>query len=145
MRNELEKRYMEPEELSRGYPWVTSMGRRVRTMDEANLITSRISKSLDWVEERAAANKVAGRDIAPPTQRHYILLDLDHEAELIPTSTSGHFHLYIKHAVTSVQLDKFVEVCEEIGLIQPGIKKGWKERGALCLRKPGVIKGVETP
>ncbi len=137
MRELLEKRFMTVEEFGRGYPFKMTMGTRVQMLEEANLITSRLEASLDNGERMQSGGSMP--------QMHYILIDLDHEAELIETSTPGHFHLYVKHAVTEEQLDKLVSVMEEIGMINPGIKRGWEGRGALCLRKPGVVKGVETP
>jgi hypothetical protein len=131
MKERLEKRFMEPNELAGqgdNCYWVTSMGIRVSRMEDANLLTSRIEATIDTEEEK-----------------HFIIMDVDHEAELIPSSTPGHYHLYIYHEVTKEQLDKFVAVAREIGLIQQGIVRGYKERGVLCLRKPGVVKGDERP
>jgi hypothetical protein len=128
---DLEYRYMKPEELSRGYPWVSGMGDSVPTYDEANLLTSRLRSQIGDTEAIG--------------QMHYILLDLDDMDVELVESSSGNHHLYIKHAITTSELDKLVAVLEEIGLIEPGIKRGWDERKALCLRKPGVKKGVEAP
>lgn len=119
----LELRHMTPEELNPGYRWHVGMGRPVETWEEANLLTSRLPNGLN-----------------------YILLDLDGiEAEVVPSSTAGNCHLYIKKALTEVQMDALIRVLRDIGLIQQGILTGWAQRRALCLRKPGVRKGVEQP
>ena len=124
MFNELERRYMD--DLTTDYAgWVSGYGVSVPTLDEANLVTSAIEGEED---------------------AHYILLDLDDiGVELVESSTPGHHHLYIYHKVTLDQLTRLMTLLNEMGIIQDGIMRGLKERGRLCLRKPGVVKGVETP
>lgn len=123
MFNRLEERFIPRDELTRTYPWTTSLG-AAGPPGEGNVYTSLIVDKFD---------------------KHFILLDLDAiPVALVPSSTPGHNHLYIWHEVTTEQLNKLVNVLNEIGILQDGIVRGWMERGKLYLRKPGIMKGVEV-
>lgn len=125
MRDHLEHRFLDPTILNRSYGWCREAGEIVPAED-ANLVTSRLAGQN---EER------------PDEELHYIILDLDDiKVELIPSSTPGHHHLYIYHPVSKTELGQLVDLLEELQIIEPGIKRGFKERGILCLRKPGVRK-----
>ena len=77
-------------------------------------------------------------------RKHRILLDIDHEAALIPSSTEGHYHLYINHLLTDEQMEKLVKVLEEIELIAPGNANQWWRHKALFLRLPWIKKRNEN-
>jgi len=75
-------------------------------------------------------------------EMHRPLLDLDFEVSVLPSSTPGHNHLYIDKEMSKEDLDKLVNVLNEVGLLQNGIKNGWNRRGALSLRLPWIDKNV---
>lgn len=53
-------------------------------------------------------------------RHHKIVLDIDHEAVLIPSSTPGHSHLIINKNLTEQKFYHFVRACHDIGLIADG-------------------------
>jgi hypothetical protein len=108
-----------PEENLTEYNWAT--GRRFTdNIDEALLITS----------------KVLGSD------QHKILLDIDIPAQLIPSSTPGHAHLYIDQEISWAQLEKLLTVLAEMKVIEKGYAGASIERGYTALRLPWVSKVV---
>lgn len=95
-------------------------GVMVESLDEANLISSLTTEG-----------------------KHRPNLDIDFPAELIPSSTPGHYHLYLNIDLTRQQYDKLIDVLEEVGIIERGIKKAYYARGMTLTRKPGVKKTVQ--
>jgi len=116
------------------------------------MVSELLNQSYGWTRDAGvaapeeSANLVSSRmraESPSDDELHYILLDLDGiKAEIVPSSTPGNSHLYIYHAVTKEQLNRVVDVLTDIGLLQEGIRRGWRERGILCLRKPGVMKPI---
>lgn len=76
-------------------------------------------------------------------QRHHVLLDLDREAHLIPSSTPGHFHLYVDLGTPTTDLKyfRFLDAAADIGLIESGYANASRARGASYLRLPWAKKG----
>jgi hypothetical protein len=79
-------------------------------------------------------------------RRHHVLLDLDRQAHLVPSSTSGHFHLYVDmgSGVDEAAYFRFLDAAADIGLIQRGYVNASKARGGSYLRLPWVKKGTEN-
>jgi hypothetical protein len=71
---------------------------------------------------------------------HMPLLDIDYDAALIPSSTPGHFHLYLNKAIKWDVYKKFLEAAAEAGIIQKGYADWSLARSQSFLRKPGVKK-----
>lgn len=71
---------------------------------------------------------------------HMPVLDIDFPAHLEPSSTPGHYHLYLNQKVSWEQYKKLLDVMGEIGLLEPGFVKLSKQRGATYVRKPGHKK-----
>lgn len=93
------------------------------TIQDANLISSENQLMKGW---------------------HYPILDLDFEASLIPSSTKGHYHLFLGKAMTDKQLDKLLSALVEAGIVQQGVLDNqWKKRKALFARVPWVKKGTQ--
>jgi hypothetical protein len=75
---------------------------------------------------------------------HYPLLDLDVKHELVPSSTPGHSHLYIKTRLGDAQYRKLLVALNEAGIIQKGILNQFDRYGATMLRLPHIKKeGLE--
>lgn len=74
---------------------------------------------------------------------HMPVLDIDYPATLVPSSTEGHFHLYLNKELTWTKYVTVLEVLAEAGLIEEGYAKCAIERGASYARLPGVIKGED--
>lgn len=88
-------------------------------IDTANLITSRV----DGFEDK-----------------HRPVIDLDLPAKLIPSTTPGHFHLYIDKDMTWSEYDRLLSVMVEVGLVEPGYVEVSRERGYTGVRLPWVRK-----
>ena len=75
--------------------------------------------------------------------KHMPVIDIDYPAELIPSSTPGHFHLYLNKACTWDQYKDVLRAMANAGLIQQGYLNWSLERGQSFLRRPGVKKNEE--
>lgn len=113
----LSKSGMSDEDIIKRQPWDET------SLKKANLVTSVVKST-------------KGKTV----ETHRLLLDLDFDAALIPSSTPGHNHLYIDKELTKEQVDKVVAVLNEVGILQDGVKNGYNRRGALSLRLPWIDK-----
>lgn len=71
---------------------------------------------------------------------HRPILDIDFPAMLIPSSTEGHFHLYLDRPMKWKVYKKLLQALAEVGIIEPGYAGASIERRASYLRLPGVPK-----
>lgn len=73
---------------------------------------------------------------------HRPVIDLDLSAALIPSSTHGHYQLYIDRELPwEIYLD-LLRAMERAGIIQPGYLAASEERGHTAVRLPWVKKGA---
>jgi hypothetical protein len=77
------------------------------------------------------------------TPWHLPVLDLDYDAHLEPSTTPGHFHLYLDHHVEHDKYMKLLDALADCGLIEWGYADASKVRGATFVRVPGVVKGED--
>lgn len=78
--------------------------------------------------------------IANKVTHHKVIIDLDIPAKLIPSSTEGHFHLYIDHEMTWEDYKKLLDALVDAGLIQEGYRGASAARGYTAVRLPWVRK-----
>jgi len=71
---------------------------------------------------------------------HRPLIDIDFGAELIPSSTPGHYHLYLEKDMIWEQYEKLLIVLEEVGIIGKGVLTAAQYRKFTSLRLPWVKK-----
>lgn len=71
---------------------------------------------------------------------HRPVIDLDFPCRLEPSTTPGHFHLYLDKAVPWDAYVKVLEAMKEAGLVQAGFHELAVHRGATFVRPPGVRK-----
>ena len=76
-------------------------------------------------------------------QMHRPMLDLDFPATLIPSTTEGHFHLYLDKPMTWRKYKRLLRALGEAGIIEHGYMQASLERGYSSLRLPWVKKEVE--
>lgn len=79
---------------------------------------------------------------------HRPVLDIDFPARLVPSSTEGHFHLYLDGVL--IPHDKFMYLLAALascGIISEGYHKYSTDRGYTAVRMPGNFKPKfpETP
>lgn len=93
-------------------------------------------------------NVVSSRGTVNPwgSEFHLPVIDLDFDAHLEPSSTPGHFHLYLDRAMPFADYLKLLHTMCEIGLVEWGFYETAKTRGYGTLRLPGVFKeGIPLP
>lgn len=79
-------------------------------------------------------------------RQHRPVLDIDFEARLIPSSTPGHYHLYLDGILIPDPLYKYLlKVLAQCGIIQENYAKYSIERGYTAVRKPGDYKPPPPP
>lgn len=72
---------------------------------------------------------------------HIPVLDIDLKAALVPSTTPGHYHLYIDKILSDEKYGKLLEVMVECGIVQQGILDNqWKKNGYTAVRIPSVKK-----
>ena len=71
---------------------------------------------------------------------HAPVLDIDFGAHLVPSSTPGHFHLYLNKAMTWRKYRRLLRALGRAGILEPGYVKASLRRGYSAARKPGVRK-----
>lgn len=96
-------------------PWV------VKDIDQANMITSREQSSYG-------------------VRYHRPVLDLDFDAQLLPSSTPGHHHLFLDKMLTWEQYKKLLYALAEAGIVQRGFVDCSVDRGATSVRLPWIRK-----
>jgi hypothetical protein len=76
---------------------------------------------------------------------HRPVLDLDMPCRLIPSSTPGHFHLYIDRAMTWETYAELLGALSKANIIEPGYAGASLARGYTRVRLPWVRKEVRDP
>lgn len=71
---------------------------------------------------------------------HYPVIDFDFGLRLLPSSTPGHFHLYIDKGLSWEDYKKLLKVLVEVGLVQEGYLGASLQRGFTAVRLPSVTK-----
>jgi hypothetical protein len=117
--------YWHSKSIDLGYPRDDKDEIRVRVpRHKANLVSSRLETPDDaWGNLHAPA------------------LDLDLPAELIPSSTPGHYHLLIDKPMSWLKYRALLRVMVWCGLVERKYYRHSVRRGMTMLRLPGVGKG----
>lgn len=104
-----------------------------RPLAEANAVSS-------WWE-RPEFQRGSSHTNATKSRLHKPVLDLDISAMLVPSSTSGHFHLYLDKVLPWSDYEKLLKVLKEVGIIEPGYAHACIARQETWVRLPWVRKG----
>lgn len=98
-------------------------------------------------EANVISSRIAGQSPVDPDNPfalgevlHAPVIDIDFPAALIPSSTPGHFHLYLEKPVTWRGYQRVLEALSYAGLLEPGYVHASIERGKTFVRKPMVTK-----
>lgn len=94
-------------------------------LDEAEVITSN-SKAETW------------RGVM-----HRPVLDIDFPAALLPSSTPGHYHLFLDKKMSWQQYSRLLNVLSEVGIIEDGYADASNNREFSSVRLPWVKKDEE--
>ena len=75
---------------------------------------------------------------------HKPVLDIDMPVRVEPSSTPGHFHLYIDRAMYWDQLRQLLDALHAAGILEKGYVEASKRRRYTAVRLPGVTKGDDV-
>jgi hypothetical protein len=96
----------------------------------------------DDVDQAQVITSLVARDVGRPlnAQHHKVVLDIDLPAKLIPSSTEGHFHLYIDKEIPWDVYVRLLTALASAGIIEQGYLSASLERGLTAVRLPWVRK-----
>lgn len=87
---------------------------------------------------------IVSSQFRPPTpsypEHHMLVLDLDVPAALVPSSTTGHSHLFIAAHMTWEQYERVLDALAAAGIVEHGYVGASKARGFTAVRLPWVRK-----
>jgi len=97
-----------------------------------------------FVTDLQDANVVTSQhSTAPDGQaRHALVLDIDHPAWLMPSTTPGHFHLYVDvpEGITNEKYTTLLTALADAGVIEWGYASASIARGFTSVRLPWIQK-----
>lgn len=106
----------------------------VTTLQDANVVTSRHTDNnhddlLDGSSDSLGA-------------RHALVIDIDHPAWLMPSTTPGHFHLYVDvpGGITNDKYATLLTALADAGVIEWGYASASIARGFTSVRLPWIRK-----
>ncbi|MDR6868746.1 hypothetical protein J2Y69_003370 [Microbacterium resistens] len=101
----------------------------------------------DPADATVITSKIADQDpalLGTPEELHKVILDIDLPAQLIPSTTPGHFHLYIDKEVPWRRLETLLYALADAGVIEKGYEGASVARGHTAARLPWVKKASPT-
>lgn len=84
--------------------------------------------------------KLVSSSIEAAPDLHAPCLDLDYGATLVPSSTPGHFHLYLNKAIAWRDYKRVLRALSKAGLIEADWAAASIQQQATFLRLPGEAK-----
>lgn len=106
-------------------------------------------KPADLEEATVLSSLISRRPLYDPEKTnkaeriHYPVLDLDIPAELVPSGTPGHHHLYLKVEVQEHKYMALLRALSDCGIIEQGYSKASYIRGFSAIRPPWDPKEVK--
>jgi hypothetical protein len=99
----------------------------------------------EQVDEKDAnlIGSIVKGDLGVGSALHMPVIDIDFPCELIPSSTPGHFHLYINREVYWGQYSRLLLALSDCKIIEEGYMRAAIHHGGTFVRKPGVFKEKE--
>lgn len=120
-----------------------------KIMDEADSESDGAPADFDRDDANVVTSVIAWENHGPDGERipaaHWPVLDIDFEARLVPSSTPGHYHLYLEKHVDHDQYMRLLEELERTGIVGPGYDHFSRQRGYTTARLPHVKKPTATP
>lgn len=116
-----------------GYDPSASQHQPVTTMDSAHVITSDTGHTIGypgWAWGLPAEEEPMHRPV----------LDIDFPAALIPSTTPGHFHLYLDKPMGWSKYRQLLGSLSDAGIIEQGYANASADRGYTSVRLPWVKK-----
>lgn len=91
-----------------------------------------------WTEANAVSSEIVVGNARKG--KHALLLDIDHVAYCLSSSTFGHHHLYVDVAMTWRQYKRLLRALMRAGVIERGYYRASLSRKATFLRTPETKK-----
>lgn len=95
--------------------------------------------------DKPQATRFGGRMQQVQDGWHTVMLDLDVPVRLVPSSTTGHWHLYIDVAMPWWRYRRLLRALKTAGIIEPGYYSVSVARKHTALRLPWVKKEAMEP
>ena len=76
------------------------------------------------------------------SEKHYFILDIDYPVWLVPSSTTGHFHLFLDKKLSGKEYREALVGLWRAGIIADGNYNQLMKTGQQFFRLPGVSKGA---
>lgn len=73
-------------------------------------------------------------------ETHALVLDIDHDSWLMPSTTPGHYHLYVDVEIEPDKYWALLDALAEAGVIERGYAGASKQRGFTSVRLPWIEK-----
>ena len=116
----------------------------LNALNASDAPTSPVTEPPDGAECNVITSQIEGGWAWEGIQ-HRPVLDIDFPARLIPSSTPGHFHLYLDGVrVPHAAYMDLLAALTRAGIIGPGYADHSMERGFTCVRIPGDHKPAMT-
>lgn len=109
-------------------------------IDEGYVPYTEYTSTTDPGQATIITSQVAGKP-----RRHKVILDVDIPAQLIPSTTPGHFHLYIDHELDEDVYFRLLDALADAGVIEDGYRGASQARGFTAARLPWVPKVARKP
>ncbi len=121
-----------------------------KRLDDPGTFEEKVEHTNERVEtsERKAnlvGSRVQGATPGAELDWHMPVLDIDIPAQLIPSTTEGHHHLYLDVVIPWDKYERLLLSLEECGIIEEGYSDASRRRKQTFVRKPGVRKGRDAP
>ena len=96
----------------------------------------------DEADDIKDAHVITSHD--PTTGMHRPILDIDLPAALIPSSTPGHYHLYIDKPMEWDRYEDLLDALSAVGIIEEGYASASCDREYTSVRLPWIKKNKEA-
>lgn len=102
-------------------------------------------ETTDLSDAQVVSSEVREGILPTDVGKHMLAIDLDAPAHLIPSSTDGHYHLYVEVLMDWDRYENLLRALAEAGVIEYGYAQVSIKRKATHLRLPWVKKGYPAP
>lgn len=79
-------------------------------------------------------------EVVGSTDLHAPVLDLDFPVAVVPSTTPGHYHLYLDWTLSKENYFKLLDTLADVGLIESGYVEASRARGYSAVRLPWITK-----
>ncbi|WGM21837.1 hypothetical protein QEH68_06595 [Paenarthrobacter sp. OM7] len=100
---------------------------------------------VDEPDDAEVVLSLTGQKIGDTVPLHRPVFDVDFPVSAIPSSTPGHFHLYLDKELTWLQYRRLLEALNFAGIIEGGYLQASVARGFTSVRMPSVKKAAPVP